>query len=410
LAWLALVAASTPGSGQDLARRQPSPQVPADAPAVTVAPGPQEANPTAKPVYEVRPGPWGRLEYYYTYLHATTEQVEAMQLPSRTTTWVFRAPTEQDLRQAIQRIFPEHKNLDWLDDGRRIQKGAGESFRVSPPADFCKALTEGERSALAQVLRMWPENRFYAHPMVIESGDPAAWLTDAGLEASSVELGASLCYRIGGTWLFSDLPLVLSETGSRGQEKRLMRAMSRTRTLILRLHIDQSQDLRQLSSYWSNGNRKALLPILESVLETRGVERLDVAHLLPPLPRMLLYTYPTEDMAVAGRYPDCNWTSLNFFRRWPDAGFLGDGALTAALARDYAVIATPPLRLGDILVLVASGSQMALHSCVYVAGDIVFTKNGVGLASPWILMRMKDLRARYDRFGALETVAYRRND
>jgi hypothetical protein len=50
----------------------------------------------------------------------------------------------------------------------------------------------------------------------------------------------------------------------------------------------------------------------------------------------------------------------------------------------------------------------ALHSCVYLADDLVFTKNGDNLLTPWILVRISDLKQVYfsDRDGTVQ--AYRR--
>ena len=37
----------------------------------------------------------------------------------------------------------------------------------------------------------------------------------------------------------------------------------------------------------------------------------------------------------------------------------------------------------------------AIHSAVYLADDIVFTKNGNNYTQPWMLMHLKDLIAEY---------------
>jgi hypothetical protein len=58
----------------------------------------------------------------------------------------------------------------------------------------------------------------------------------------------------------------------------------------------------------------------------------------------------------------------------------------------------PPYELGDILVFVDK-NENALHSCVFVADDIVFTKNGNNLATPWILMTLEDLSKIYTAGG-----------
>jgi hypothetical protein len=49
----------------------------------------------------------------------------------------------------------------------------------------------------------------------------------------------------------------------------------------------------------------------------------------------------------------------------------------------------------------------SIHSAVYLADDIVFTKNGNNYAQPWMLMHLKDLLAEYSRDSAPEIIVYR---
>jgi len=51
-------------------------------------------------------------------------------------------------------------------------------------------------------------------------------------------------------------------------------------------------------------------------------------------------------------------------------------------------------QFGDILILLDS-DENAVHACVYVADDIVFTKNGDDPNQPWVLMRMADMMLLY---------------
>ena len=37
----------------------------------------------------------------------------------------------------------------------------------------------------------------------------------------------------------------------------------------------------------------------------------------------------------------------------------------------------------------------AFHSCVYIADDIVFTKNGRNVLSPWIFMKLDEVKKIY---------------
>jgi len=61
---------------------------------------------------------------------------------------------------------------------------------------------------------------------------------------------------------------------------------------------------------------------------------------------------------------------------------------------------------GDI-VLFLDDSGNAIHSAIYLADDIVFTKNGNNFAQPWMLMRLKDLSARYELDSPARLLVYR---
>ncbi len=63
------------------------------------------------------------------------------------------------------------------------------------------------------------------------------------------------------------------------------------------------------------------------------------------------------------------------------------------LIQDYYIIAQPS-QLGDLVFLSGDDNQ-AIHAAVYIADDIVFTKNGFHFTQPWILMHLKDMVETY---------------
>ncbi len=90
---------------------------------------------------------------------------------------------------------------------------------------------------------------------------------------------------------------------------------------------------------------------------------------------------------------DCHWTSLNFFREQPIKDFATvEGAIKEVFASYLPVVGNP--MLGDVIMFMRPDG-VAVHSCVYVADDIVFTKNGRTWAAPWILTTLPDVLATY---------------
>src|SRR5262249_14260033 len=102
---------------------------------------------------------------------------------------------------------------------------------------------------------------------------------------------------------------------------------------------------------------------------------------------------------------DCHWTSLNFFNEVPDDRMADSKFAASYLMANYYQVGKPTA-YGDIVLLLDANGN-AIHSAVYLADDIVFTKNGNNFAQPWMLMRMKDLTSRYVSDQPPRILAYR---
>jgi hypothetical protein len=148
--------------------------------------------------------------------------------------------------------------------------------------------------------------------------------------------------------------------------------------------------------YWTTGlnlRRKEMEPILRSVQKTVGAQHLDLVHLLPALTRKLVFTYPDSEMTTQGLLPDCHWTTLNFFSYSTQNFYLTQSAATSAVLENFDKV-EEPYRFGDVLMFLNDNGE-AIHSCNYIAADIVFTKNGRTPAMPWMFMELSDQKRIY---------------
>jgi len=145
-------------------------------------------------------------------------------------------------------------------------------------------------------------------------------------------------------------------------------------------------------------------PFLESLQRLPGGGSANLVFLLPQFARSRLYTFPAPPKP--GDTPmDCHWSTMNFFNDPPDNRFCNPDFTVQYLKTNYYAIARPSL-YGD-LVLVFNDQGNAIHSAVYLADDIVFTKNGNNYAQPWTLLHMKDLAADYSPDGNIKLAFYR---
>src|SRR5207248_1383191 len=123
-----------------------------------------------------------------------------------------------------------------------------------------------------------------------------------------------------------------------------------------------------------------------------GGASVNISYLLPPFARVRLYTYARPTDATAGRQ-NCFWTALNFFNEDPDQRFVDADFAQRVLATDYEQV-FGPAEFGDVI-SVRDPSGTPVHMCVYLADDVVFTKNGLDRIAPWVLMKMPDMLASY---------------
>lgn len=357
-------------------------------------------------VYSCKPGPWGDLEYYYIYLEAPDRLVNHFTMPNTLPKWVFADGTETSVRAIFQGAGLPAALQDYLLDPKRVTEDDDGNFTVFPPLPDLIAMTPEQRTGIYHELAKSELNDFHANPVYITSGDPNQWLAQCRLRTELREVIKKLTYMRGNVLCFSDISAVLGMCQSGSEAHDLFKTMTRTRSLMLRLRVKTETDLDQAVAYWSGTNRnKDIEPIIQSAVETEEIERLDCIHLLPSLPRRYLYSYPPAELAMQGRMPDCHWTSLNFFNYRPREYFLDTRLASMHVLENYKET-DPPYNFGDILMFMTSEGN-ALHSCVYIADDIVYTKNGENMASPWLLMKISDVKRIYSHEHQTSIQGYR---
>lgn len=362
--------------------------------------------PVAAELLRAKAGPWGLIEFNYLYLEAPDELVATFPVPNSQPRWFFPAAKESDLKALFEQAkLPAAMVARMFEKTQMLAVDGAVTF--FPTVAEIEAMTPEARKVIYSRLARTDRNVFHADPVVFTGGDVDAWLRDARIRPELKEKMRLMAYRRGNVPVFSDVEVLLSYAQSDAEVRRIMKLVTRVRTLVARVKVTPDTDFVALYEYWSDQRRsRSIRPFLDSIAENPGDTSLDVIHLLPALPRRLLYTYPTFDLATSGRLPDCHWTSLNFFSRNPNAYYLDSRLASAHVVETYAKVSAP-YRFGDVLFFInASGG--AIHSCVYVADDIVYTKNGDNALTPWILMRMPNVIDIYSEQPGLQIQGYRR--
>jgi hypothetical protein len=285
----------------------------------------------------------------------------------------------------------------------------GGILRFTAPANLVLNLNPKARTVIYSFLSEFDEDPAQKEPFRFRADRESAWFEDSGLQPATIAQVRKLLYRRGTSLLFSDQALLLPLIPSLEERTRLIKTLARKSTMLLTLRVYANSNIDELDNYWGRGTRsKDIRPLLQSLPDRPEGVDIDIVHLLPRLPRSLLYTYPSPNDPGSSSCLDCHWTVLNFFNPVPDPKYQDINEVRKAFRTNYHPVTSPPT-FGDIYLFVKPDGNV-LHSCVYIADDIVYTKNGASPASPWILMELADVIAFYPSDQPLDIQRYRMND
>ena len=339
-------------------------------------------------------GPWGKLKYIPIKIETPEEFLSIQAFESTDVRWFFGGMNHDTALALLDRAgitASEHSQL-----ANAKWDTAPNGVFVTAPTETIISLRPPAREAVYKTLGQWQENSSQQDVFFFPSDDMKTFFDKSGVSDETIALVKQLCYPHGKLQFFADLPLVLRKLQTYDDKRRLAKAVSRRSTLLLKLAIDANSNVEELLKYWAHaGTEKNLRPLFESLTKVPGGARISLINLLPPAPSARLYTFAFPSMEPL-EHDNCHWTSFNFFKDPPDNAFTNAAVVRKTLETDYYPVFTDA-RYGD-LVFVSRGNGEIIHSSVYIADNIVYTKNGGHYLSPWMLMRIPDM---VDSFSAM---------
>ena len=350
-----------------------------------------------------KPGAWGELEYSRVVMEPPAEFAGAYTVPDpELPRWVFPGQSRDQVNLLLQSAKLTTNQWDEIQTRAEWNEGPGATT-LRPPREWVLRLKPESRSMIYDALADHEENPAQHYALCYQADLMDEWLGNAGLQPATLQLIKSLLYVNGSAVFLGDMSLAMSLVPDPAERLRLAKALYRQSALLVKLRVRPTSNLDELVSYWSRGGRtKDVKPLLESLPKLPTGFMIDINHLLPKFARANLNTYPQPNFD--SRH-DCHWASLNFFNLDPLELYADREKAAATFMSDYYTIAGNPL-LGDIIVLITPHGQ-AIHSCVYVADNIVFTKNGLTSCAPWVLMELSDVLAFYAQQQPFRVVIYR---
>ncbi len=357
-----------------------------------------------EPVWTAKPGPWGQLEVRAVYLEPPDSLLAVIAKPNSVTRWSFEQTTEQGVRELLTKVGVSAPIVGRLfASGRTLV--SGNSVSLYPQVEDLTALSTEVRSALYGELAKYPANEYQRDPVYILGGDVDDWLAEVPLSSAQQQLFRSLLWKRGDALVFSDMQALLTLCHGPEEVSNVFRTMTRVRSLVVELQLPLKSDRKEFLEYWAAGQTDApRLTFINAITQRRAPQTVDITHFLPSLMRQRAYTFPEMELGLKGRFPDCHWTSLNFFNITPKEFFLDTRLAAEHLLANYTTVEAP-YRFGDVLCFLDNGQ--GLHTCVFIADDIVLTKNGDSILAPWVMMQIKDVESVYRRSASTRIQGYR---
>ena len=341
----------------------------------------------------LKSGPWGELEAVPMTIAAPEEMLPVNTMESAGTHWALPGFSRDDLIGLLQSLEVPQEQQDQL-LGPECCHASPNGLVLTPSCDAIMALSPKARLGLYQRLALFSENARELHFFALADLDNRFVANHVANETVALFKKAGCAY--GNYFVVSGLSGLLSKIPAYEEKARLMKALTSQKTLLLRVHVTPESDLNALVAYWGracwNTDVKA---ILESLSRVPGGSWVDIVELLPPHPTALLYTYPLPDNPLNGPVVprDCHWTSFNFFRDPPSPKYSDPSYIMEHLKLDYYPVSSDP-RYGDI-VLFSKPDGSIIHSAVFLADNVAYTKNGDTPIHPWMLSTISDLIEQY---------------
>ncbi len=279
---------------------------------------------------------------------------------------------------------------------------------IKPDDALIFSLAPEVRTKLYRALAAFPANHYMQFPFIFPDKNFDACFSHDEVADPMEKMVRSLLYTRGNAQCFSDYEFVMQHLATDAEKISLLKALSRQSAVLARLRVRPNTDVEKILGYWDKGMKvKDVRPLLESMTRIPDGSTISLLYLLPQFARQRLYTFP---MPSEKNDPvmDCHWTTMNFFNEKPDNRFTDTSYTVSFLKANYYTIAKAS-SYGDIILFLDSAGN-AIHSAVYIAGDLVFTKNGNNIAQPWKLTHLKSLTARYELDNPERLMVWRRKD
>lgn len=346
----------------------------------------------------------GELERVRIHLNPPADFIRPESCLTTVEPWVLPGYRREDVTQILRdNLVPLEVQSALL---AATECTSGEGCVVRPPADAVLALEPVTRLVLYRLLGRLPGNETKRAPFRFRASEWATLSGQGGLSSSTVDLVRRLTVTEGDWVLFWDSGALCQRMNDEDKVK-FIRVATRAESYLVKLVLRSDTDTEPILRYWADRPRqKSLRTLFESAKSSgKRIVRLDIVHLLSPFLRALAYTYP-----LPGDPPyDCHWTTFNFFEVPPNDRFLEPRVVREEFPRRFDPIPRESARYGDVVAMM-DPTGVINHTAIFLAEDLVFSKNGNGLYSPWAVTTLDFLMRLYGEVPGTYPAFFRRHE
>jgi hypothetical protein len=329
--------------------------------------------------------PWGRIDYTPIAI-APPKDLLVIDKEIEPTHWIFPEHSRLQAERQLALLGLSASELAKL--AASPWKTTKQGVHVTPPEDLILDLVPEIRRKLYAYLAHFRQNT-HANPLAFRRERLEDRLQRSGLNVLIIKSLRKLLYGEADYVFLADDRTLVSLAKDSEERLRLLTFLASEDTYAVGLRIQPDSDLVQLIHYWgSTGRVKDIEPIFRSLQMVPEGFLLDLAHLLPGVARRRIYTYPNPDQPLDDQ-KNCHWTSFNFHSDVADDRYIDVQFAQRELDAAYEQVAEP--RFSDLVIFINKETSAVIHSAVYLADDLVFSKNGFGLLRPWIYTHVRSL-------------------
>jgi hypothetical protein len=352
---------------------------------------------------------WGHLTVTPIVITPPLEYIPTDAGPINPPRWHFAASVAPRFVDVLSAAGLSADDVEELRATARPDPGGGVS--VAPDPALLRRLAPDVRARLYAELSTNPLNADQLTAFRFHGSSIDDWL-GPDVTPDVRKLLDPLIYRDGDFLFLADLQSLRPQLGNGPVFQRLLKRLLAQATMEISVDVDDPSAIDELAEYWGRGGRKVdIRPVLEAAANNGVSHAVDITYLLPDLPRLLLYHYQKLNLTdlEKSELDNCFWTALNFFNDEPDDRYLDPKFALDHLQQDYYIV-QDELQLGDIVAL--SDQRLNIfHVAVYLAEDLVFTKNGYFNLAPWTIEPMDRLKSHFlEHRDDWRVTYYRRKD